>query len=99
MARFDVYANPEGPGYLLDVQSDLLEALNSCIVVPLLRPEAAPLPARRLNPAFQIEAVTHVMVTQFMAAVPRGMLRQPVTSLAAESAAVMAALDMVFLGF
>lgn len=40
MARFDVYANPEGPGYLLDVQSDLLEALNSCIVVLLLRPEA-----------------------------------------------------------
>lgn len=99
MARFDVYANPEVPGYLLDVQSDLLEALNSCIVVPLLLPEAAPLPARRLNPAFQIEATMHVMVTQFMAAVPRGMLRQPVTSLAAESAAVMAALDMVFLGF
>ncbi len=39
MARFDVYANP-GPHahttpYLLDVQTDLLNGLDSRVVVPL----------------------------------------------------------------
>jgi hypothetical protein len=28
MARFDIYPSPDGAGYLLDVQADLLDALN-----------------------------------------------------------------------
>ncbi|MBS1183360.1 MAG: plasmid maintenance protein CcdB, partial [Proteobacteria bacterium] len=36
MARFDVFPNPGGSGYLLDVQADLLDGLNTRIVVPLL---------------------------------------------------------------
>lgn len=39
MARFDVYANPgehaRTTPYLLDVQSDLLDGLESRVVVPL----------------------------------------------------------------
>ena len=39
MARFDVYANPGGHAettpYLLDVQSDLLDGLDSRMVIPL----------------------------------------------------------------
>jgi len=39
MARFDVYANPGSHAtttpYLLDVQSDLLDGLDSRMVVPL----------------------------------------------------------------
>lgn len=34
MARFDVYKNAGGSGYLLDVQADLLNHLNTRIVVP-----------------------------------------------------------------
>lgn len=99
MARFEVYANPGAAGYLLDVQADVLSELNTRIVVPLLPLSQAPLPAQRLNPVFKIGEVPHVMVTQFMAAVPVALLRNPITSLMAQDNEIMAALDMVLVGF
>ncbi len=39
------------------------------------------------------------MVSQSMAAVPRKLLRNPVTSLAGKDAEIMLALDMVLVGF
>lgn len=63
MARFDVYANPGGTGYVLDVQADVLHELNTRIVVPLLPSAQAPLPAKRLNPVFAIGDEPHTMVT------------------------------------
>jgi len=98
MARFDVYVNPSG-GYLLDLQADLLSGLNTRIVAPLMLEAVAPLPARRLNPTFEIDGERLVMITQFMAAVPSAELRRPVCSLAHEHDAIMNALDMIFSGF
>lgn len=99
MARFDVHPNPGGAGYLLDVQADVLAALNTRIVVPLLPLDQAPIPARRLNPVFQIDEAPHLMATQFLAAVPRTLLRRPVTNLADQSDDIMAALDLALTGF
>lgn len=99
MARFEVYASPSGSGYLLDVQADVLDSLNTRIVVPLLPVSQAPVPAKRLNPVFDIGLEPHVMVTQFMAAVPRALLRSPLTSLADQDSHIMAALDMALVGF
>ncbi|MCO6363541.1 CcdB family protein [Paracoccus sp. 08] len=100
MARFDVYARPDGAaGCVLDVQSDVLNGLNTRIVVPLLRVVDAPIPAKRLNPVFEIGTEPHVMVTQFMAAIPRALLRNPVTTLDDRDSEIMAALDMVLTGF
>jgi toxin CcdB len=100
MARFAVYARPGGAaGYVLDVQADVLSGLNTRIVVPLLRVADAPIPAKRLNPVFEIGTEPHVMVTQFMAAIPRTLLRNPVTTLDDRNSEIMAALDMVLVGF
>jgi toxin CcdB len=99
MARFDVYASPSGPSYILDVQADVLNGLNTRIVVPLLPLSHAPVPAKRLNPVFEIGSEPHVMVTQFMAAIPRSLLRGPVTSLADQDSHIMTALDMALVGF
>ena len=99
MARFDVYAGPSGTGYVLDVQADVLEDLNTRIVVPLLPVSQAPAPARGLNPVFDIGAEPHVMVTQFLAAIPRSLLRTPITSLARHDSQIMGALDMALVGF
>jgi toxin CcdB len=54
MARFEVFANPGGAGYVLDVQADVLSELNTRIVAPLLPLTQAPVPADRLNPVFEI---------------------------------------------
>ncbi|MFC4259739.1 CcdB family protein [Marinobacter lacisalsi] len=82
MARFDIFENRDGAGYLLDVQSDLLNGFNTRVVVPLLPKSSAPSPAQRLNPVFSIEGQEVVMATQYMAAVPEGELRSGVCSLA-----------------
>jgi len=99
MARFDIFDNEAGDGYLLDVQSDLLGGLNTRVVVPLLPQSSAPSPAQRLNPVFSIEGQDFVMVTQYMAAVPKSELRSRVGNLAEQQDEISAALDMLFLGF
>lgn len=99
MAQYDLFPNPAGDGYLLDVQNDLLEALNVCAVVPLLPQGNAPIAASRLNPVFQIEGVAHLMMTQYIAAVPASILKAPVGDLSEKFDAITAALDMLFHGF
>ncbi|KXS55388.1 MAG: putative CcdB-like protein [Marinobacter sp. T13-3] len=99
MARFDVFVNESGAGYLLDVQSDLLSGLNTRVVVPLLPKSSAPSPAQRLNPVFIIDKEELVMATQYLAAIPDSELRSGVGSLAEQQDEISAALDMLFLGF
>lgn len=99
MARFDVFRNRGGQGFLLDVQSDLLEGLNTRVVVPLMPRESAPVPAQRLNPVFEIDRTAVVMVTQFMAAIPAAELNEVVCSLEAARDDVTVALDFLFVGF
>jgi len=90
MARFSVYPNPDGPGYLLDVQANLLSHLNTRVVVPLL--------PKTLNPTININGAAHVMVTQFMAAVPQRLLQTQVLSLEDRAHELVAALDCLFQG-
>lgn len=99
MARFSVYANGEGAGYLVDVQANLLNHLNTRMVVPLLPADRAPLPAHTLNPVFHVGGVKHVMVTQFMAAVPAKLLQVKVFDAQDRSHDIIAALDFLFQGF
>lgn len=99
MARFDVYRNKDGNGYLLDVQSNLLSDLNTRVVVPLIPKAEAPRPAERLNPAFEIAKTEVIMATQFMAAVPKPELGLAISNFAEQQNEISAALDMLFLGF
>lgn len=99
MARFDVFANPDGAGYLLLVQSAILDNLNTRVVVPLLPQAQAPLPARTLNPVVDIGTDSVVMVTQFMAAVPCSILKHPLTTLESRRDDIVAAIDLLMQGF
>lgn len=99
MARFDIYPGIDGNGYVLDVQSDLLEPLNTRVVVPLLSRRRAPEPADRLNPLFRIGRTDYVMVTQFLAAVPLVSLKPSIDNLSRHQTEIMAAIDMLTHGF
>ena len=99
MAKYDVYRLAALDGLVVDVQADLLEPLNTRVVVPLLALEAAPKPAKRLNPIFEIQGIRYVMVTQFVSAVQLRDLGRPVANLDAQSAEITTALDMLFQGF
>ncbi|WP_120634976.1 CcdB family protein [Ruegeria sp. EL01] len=99
MPKYAVFPNPSGDGFLLDVQTDLLSDLNTRVVVPLLPKSRAPKPATRLNPIFEIEGEPVVMVTQFLAAVPAGILKSQVCNLNEEFEHITVAIDMLMRGF
>lgn len=97
MARYDLFQ--DGENFLIDVQADTIDILNTRAVVPVRRPRDAPLPAKRLNPTFEIDGAPYVMVTQFIAAVPEHELMRPVGNLRNYHDEITAALDMLFQGF
>ena len=94
-----VYSNPEGPGFLLDVQSSLLSQMNTRVVVPLLPVDGAPGKISRLHPVFMISGKNHLMATHLIAAVPVTLLKDQRGSLSDRHDAITSALDMLFHGF
>lgn len=98
MARFDVYSNPDEPGYLLDCQADLLSELNTRLVMPLMPPSSAPVSGARSNPCFTIEGNRYVMATRYASAIPLGVLGLPVASLKGEDFTIADAWDILLTG-
>ena len=104
MAQFDVYRNRD-PGsrrqipYLLDIQSNLLSQLATRVVVPLVREDRFGLPARRLNPIFEVAVVRVVMSTQELAGIHISELGDGVGTLAMHRDDIVAALDFIIQGF
>lgn len=105
MACFDVYEDPGKHAgttpYLLNVQNDLLDGLDTRIVVPLRHLEQfknIQLP-RLLTPVFTVEGQEFLLETPKMGAVPRRLLKSRVTSLEEERVQIMGALDFLFEGY
>jgi toxin CcdB len=99
MARFSVYKNADSNDFLLDVQSDILDGLNTRAVVPLIHIDNAPKRATYLNPVFEINDELYVMLTQFIAAIPQSELSEAVADLNDFHSEILAALDLLFTGF
>ncbi len=87
--------------YLLDVQSDLLDGLDTRMVIPLRSLQAFPRVklSTRLTPVLTLQGEELLMETPKMGAVPARVLKTPVTSLASEQAHISAALDFLFQGY
>lgn len=98
MSRFSVYPNPEGDGYLLDVQADIMRHLNTRVVVPLMPLGKAPKAATSLNPLFVIDNVEHTMVTQYLAAVPTSVLKRETLNVADRRNDIVNAIDLLLQG-
>ncbi len=104
MAQFDVYRNPNPNTrsripYLLDVQAGLLDALTTRVVAPLCEPDLLKgRLAERLNPTFEVEGRSVVLLPPELAGVPRKALGECIGNLTNERFAIVAALDFVFTG-
>jgi toxin CcdB len=98
MARFDVYLTGSGD-YLLDVQTDLIPPLGTRLVVPLMPNAGVPNAIGRLHPIFEVDGNRLVMATHLMGAVPVRQLGQRVGRLWDRYDDIVAAIDMIFLGF
>ena len=99
MSQYGVYRNPEGNGYLLDVQADVNSHFNTRIVVPLLPVDIAPKPAKTLNPLFELDGGQYSMVTQYMAAMPVKVLKDKLFNVTERRAEIVAAIDLLLQGF
>ena len=99
MAYLDVHKNPGlGGGYLVDIQAPLLAYLKTRVVIPLLPRDEAPLPARGLNPIFELGGLDYVLTTQFISAVTTKELGSPTASLLPYRDEIIRAVDIILAG-
>ena len=100
MTQFSVYPMPRSrPGYVVDVQSRLLDELSTRVVIPLIPKSAAPtIPIKTLNPLFSIDGREYVLMTQNMASVPNVQLRAPFCTLATQRDHIIRAIDALLSG-
>ncbi|RZI93586.1 MAG: plasmid maintenance protein CcdB [Variovorax sp.] len=104
MARYDVYANPDTSDratvpFILDVQNDFLEGLETRVVVPLFASARFSTQIRKLNPAFEIAGKQVVMDTASIGAIPTAELRRAVGNLTLHQLDIQDALDTLFAGY
>lgn len=104
MAQWTLHRNPNSATrkeipYLLDVQSDLLSALGTRIVVPVFTRKAAP--ARtitRLTPELSFAGEPLVLMTPQLAGVRTKDLGEIVGDLSVHRAEILASLDLLVTG-
>lgn len=101
--QFMVYrnnSNNRAYPYLLDVQSDIIDELNTRLVIPLfLLDEVSGRPARRLNPVLNVDGEDFLVMTHEMASVRHSQLGEEVVSVREQRQAIKNALDFLLDGF
>ena len=105
MQQFTLYRNKDPSTrtlfpLLLDVQCDLLEDLQTRVVIPLTKKSRfAGEPVVHLMPLIEFEDETYLLVTHHLAGITRTALGTPAGSLARQRDTIIAALDFLFTGF
>ncbi len=101
MARFDVYAHPDAAArkntpYLLDVQNNFIDRLDTRVVIPLRPASLYRLKLRDLNPVFDIEGRQMVLDAAALAAFPARELVKHITNLESQRGEIIAAMECLF---
>jgi toxin CcdB len=101
MARFDVYANPDQSEkrhtpYLLDLQNDYLQGVDSRIVVPLHHAKEFQYKADHLHQVFEVAGDFVLMDITQLASVPASALKRRIANLQPEQYKIQEAIDTVF---
>ncbi|SMD09653.1 CcdB family protein [Rhizobium sp. RU36D] len=98
MARFWAYRVGDD-GFAVDLQSNLLDGLHTRVVAPLVPLRTIVRIAPRLNPRFQIEGETYVMLTEFISTIPTAEIGPVIADLSRHADEITAATDFLFQGF
>jgi toxin CcdB len=104
MAQFCVYRNPNPRSkatapLLLDVQSELLDGLNTRVVIPLCL--ATTMKGKLMNtltPVFEIDGKGYALLTPQLAGIPKRHIGAKVADLSAQRFSIIAALDLLITG-
>jgi toxin CcdB len=105
MAQYDVYPNPsrsaaDGIPFVVVIQSDLLDALPTRLVLPLAdaNDPHAKAPAA-LCPPITVNGQRLLALAHFSAPLPAKALREPIANVATQASALVGAIDAVLSGF
>ncbi|HEV2228964.1 MAG TPA: CcdB family protein [Steroidobacteraceae bacterium] len=105
MPQFAVYRN-ENPGsseelpFLVDVQADVLEELNTRVVIPLARAaELTGFPTQYLIPVVAFQGQPYALLTPQLAGILRDELGPQAGSLADQERVISTAIDFLLRGF
>src|ERR1044072_9470549 len=104
MAQFTVYKNknPRSKAtypLLVDVQADLLDDLQTRIVIPLTKvPTLTKKPIARLMPSIAVGGEQYLLMTPQLAGIARSELGSAVGNIADQRNAIVAALDLLITG-
>jgi toxin CcdB len=103
MAQYDVFPNPskssaDGIPYVVVIQSDLLDALATRMTMPLAKADGAIKVPTALCPVIVVKGLRLHALAHYAAPLPAKLLRRPVDNVAAQSSALVAAIDAVLSG-
>lgn len=104
MSQFTLYENENKNSkkaypYFVDVQNDLLDELNSRLVIPLSPYESLnKTNVKKLCPIIEIKKERCVLLAQQMTSVPRSILKKKVTSLEKFRYEILGAIDLLITG-
>ena len=92
--------NSQAYPYLLDVQSDIIDALHTRLVIPLYpASRLATAPVKRLSSILTVEGTDYLLMTHEMASVRLSQIGAEVMDARAHRALIKNALDFIFDGF
>jgi toxin CcdB len=103
VAQYDVYTNPsesadKGIPFVVVLQSDLLDALATRLVMPLATLEFADKVPEKLCPLVTVRGQQLRALAHYAAPLPAKSLRQVVGNLSPQSHLLIAAMDVVLSG-
>jgi toxin CcdB len=105
MPQFAVYRNQHRRNrrafpFVVDVQTDLLKELDTCVVIPLTSaPALIEFPLMQVMPTITFEGKPYVLVTPQLAGIARARLGPHVGSVAEHSRAITFAVEFLLRGF
>jgi len=105
MAQYSVYVNTSQSSkklypYVLDVQSPLLDALDTRLVIPLaLKADFMDREIKHLTPSVSVKGAEYLVLTPQMAAIHKRHLGEFVQECSANRQAILASIDFLITGF
>jgi toxin CcdB len=104
MSQFTVYKNKNPRSrttfpLLVDVQADLLDELETRVVIPLTKaPALSRKPISRLTPSVEVDGENYLMITPQLAGIARSELGAVVGNIAEQRVIIIGALDLLLTG-
>lgn len=103
MNQFDLYVNNDPDSnneypYIVDVQTALIERLNSRVVIPLTEAKPEQVLPNNLCPKIKIGQQSYYLLTYQITTVSKAFLKEKAGTLALNRSDIMNALDFLFTG-